>query len=112
LLHLPSLPQAFDEAESFAQIGSGLLAMPVVPEKGNFVVAFRPECIEEVSWGGNPNEALQFEADGKTYHPRNSFQVWKQTVRHTARAWSPEELAIAEAFRNVLTGIALRRLHA
>ena len=51
-------------------------------------------------------------ADGKTYHPRNSFAVWKQIVRNTARPWSAEELSIAEAFKNVLTGIALRHLHA
>lgn len=109
LVHLPSLPHIFEEAASFAAVGSGMLALPVVPDKGNFVVAFRPEAIEEVSWGGNPHEALQFEADGKTYHPRHSFNVWKQTVRNTAKPWSVEELTVAEAFRNVLTGIALRR---
>ncbi len=111
-VHQPSLPQVFDEAAAFAQIGSGMLALPVVPQKGQFVVAFRPEAIEEVSWGGNPHEALQVEADGKTYHPRNSFKVWRQRVQHTAKAWSKEELMIAEAFRNVLTGIALQQMHA
>lgn len=112
LIHKPSLPQVFEEATDFAAVGSGMLALPVVPEKGQFVVAFRPETIEEVSWGGNPHEALQMEADGKTYHPRHSFSVWKQTVRYTATPWSDEELAIAEAFRNVLTSVALRRMHA
>lgn len=111
LVHKPSLPAVFEEAADFAAVGSGMLALPVVPERGQFVVAFRPEFIEEVAWGGNPHEALQLEADGKTYHPRHSFSVWKQTVQHTAKPWSTEELAIAEAFRNVLTSVALRRMH-
>lgn len=112
LVHQPSLSQVFEEAADFAPVGSGMLALPVVPQRGQFVVAFRPEVVQEVAWGGNPHDALQMDADGKTYHPRNSFAVWKQIVRNTARPWSAEELSIAEAFKNVLTGIALRHLHA
>ncbi len=112
IVHHASLPQAFEEAAAFADVGSGLLALPIVPEKGAFLVAFRPETIMEVAWGGNPHEALQFEADGKAYHPRNSFNIWKQTTRQTARPWTTEELEIAEALQLILTRLALRSVHA
>ena len=112
LMHQPSLPRVFEEAASFAQTGSGILALPVVPSQGAFLVAFRPEAVEEVAWGGNPHEALQLENDGKTYPPRNSFRIWKQTVHQTARAWDEAELTTAEALKNVLGSIVLRRMHA
>lgn len=112
LVHLPALYRAFEEAEHFAQVGSGILALPVVPQQGSFLVAFRPEEIEEVSWGGNPYDALQWESDGKTYHPRNSFKIWKQTLKNTSRPWSEAELNIAAALKNVLAGMVIRHMHA
>ncbi|RPD51898.1 GAF domain-containing protein [Paracnuella aquatica] len=112
LTHLPSLTRSFEEAAHFSNVASGILSLPVVPQQGAFVVAFRPEEIEEVSWGGNPHEALQVEGDGKTYHPRNSFKIWKQTVQNTSRSWSEAELNIADALKNVLAGMVIKRLHA
>jgi hypothetical protein len=41
----------------------------IQPEKGNYIVAFRSEALQKINWGGNPNEAVQFEADGKNIIP-------------------------------------------
>jgi chemotaxis family two-component system sensor kinase Cph1 len=100
--HSPSLSKAYEPAEHYAAKASGLLALPLQPEKGRFVLCFRPEAVSEVSWGGNPNEAIQFEADGKKYHPRASFKQWQQVVTRTAQPWRTEELAVAEGFRNFI----------
>jgi two-component system, chemotaxis family, sensor kinase Cph1 len=80
LVHLPSVTKVFEEGAAFATVGSGLLALPVVPEKGNFVVAFRPEAIEEVAWGGNPHEALQHGAATHMKHCSLKPMV-KPTIR-------------------------------
>jgi light-regulated signal transduction histidine kinase (bacteriophytochrome) len=112
LRHLPSLSKTFEEAIHFTGVASGILALPMVPQQGSFLVAFRPEAVEEVAWGGNPFDALQVESDGKTYHPRNSFKIWKQTVENTSRPWTEAEQHIAAALKNVLAGIVIKRLHA
>jgi light-regulated signal transduction histidine kinase (bacteriophytochrome) len=102
LYHQSSLPSVYEAAQGYAEKGSGLLALPVETDKGDFVLAFRHEAVRNIAWGGDPNEAVQFESDGKRYHPRASFKVWQQTVRQTATPWRAETLDVAESIRNFL----------
>jgi len=108
-LHLPALPFAHAKAEQYAELASGLLALPIEPETGNCILAFRPEAIQQVKWGGNPNEAIAFEKNSTQYHPRNSFRVWKETVKGNSVAWTADELAVVEKFRNLLVEYSLQR---
>lgn len=75
---------------------SGFIAIPIAPSKGDYLLGFRPEIIKTVTWGGNPNDAIQFEPDKKNYHPRNSFESWKETVRGTSEQWQEGTVAAAE----------------
>jgi chemotaxis family two-component system sensor kinase Cph1 len=86
-------------------------ALPVQPGKGHFIIAFRPEAIQKVNWGGNPNQAVTFESDGQKYHPRNSFKLWQQTVKHAAIPWKNEELEVAEQFRNFVIDYTLNKIY-
>lgn len=92
----------YDPAVRYADIGSGLLVIPIQPGKGEYLVAFRPEVVQEVNWGGNPNEAVRFEKDNIQYHPRTSFAIWQQTVRNTALPWKHTEMAMASHLRNFI----------
>jgi light-regulated signal transduction histidine kinase (bacteriophytochrome) len=94
-----SLPRGFSKSGEYAAVCSGLIALPVSYRKGEYILGFRPEVIQTVDWGGNPNERIQFEADGKTYHPRNSFAIWKQTVKYTSLPWAAQEIEAAESLR-------------
>jgi light-regulated signal transduction histidine kinase (bacteriophytochrome) len=94
-----SLSREFSKSQEYAGISSGLIALPVSYRKGDYILGFRPEVIQTVDWGGNPNERIQFEPDGKTYHPRNSFAIWKETVKHTSLPWAVQEIEAAESLR-------------
>jgi light-regulated signal transduction histidine kinase (bacteriophytochrome) len=109
--HEHRLPFVFEEGRNFTTTGSGILALPIQPDRGNYLIAFRPEIITTISWGGNPNDAVQFEPNSTIYHPRHSFKVWQQTVHHTAAPWHNEEIAAAEQFRNFLVQHTLNRLN-
>jgi Bacteriophytochrome (light-regulated signal transduction histidine kinase) len=111
IFHQPQLPLVFEESKAYADSASGILALPIQPDRGNYLIAFRPEMIRTISWGGNPNEAVQFEPNSTVYHPRHSFQVWQQTVHHTAKSWHQEEIAAAEQFRGFLVQHTLNRLN-
>lgn len=95
-----SLPAIYEPATRYADIASGILIVPILPNKGAYLVLFRPEVVQEVNWGGNPNEALRFEQDNIQYHPRNSFSIWQQTVRNTALPWKQTEMQMAGLLRN------------
>lgn len=109
--HWNRLPDAYEPAGKFADTASGLIALPLRPAKGEFLLGFRPEVVQQVDWGGNPNDAIQMEADGKRYHPRNSFKIWQETVRHTAQPWQKNEIETAERFRNFVQEFLLRESH-
>jgi light-regulated signal transduction histidine kinase (bacteriophytochrome) len=91
--------ESFNLSAAFPEVASGLIALPIAPRKGEYVLGFRPEVIQTVEWGGNPNQAINFEADGKTYHPRNSFAIWKENVRNTSLPWKSQEMEAADHFR-------------
>lgn len=100
-----TLPRLFAGSAEYASHGSGLLAVPISYRKGNFILGFRPEVVQTVEWGGNPNERIQFEPDGSTYHPRNSFAIWRETVKNTSTEWSA---GVMEAAENLRTSVLER----
>ncbi len=102
----------YDEAEEYADIASGILVIPLDNDKGDYIICFRPEVIETIKWGGNPDQAINFTNDGKNYHPRNSFKLWQQTVRYTSKPWQQPEMEAAEALRSFIYEFRTRQMHA
>jgi two-component system, chemotaxis family, sensor kinase Cph1 len=97
-----TLPKQYERSKQYKELVSGLIALPINGERGEYILGFRPEVIQTVAWGGNPNQAIQMEADGKTYHPRNSFATYKETVKYTSLPWEAEEISAAEALKNAV----------
>ncbi|MEJ2883658.1 GAF domain-containing protein [Pedobacter sp. GR22-6] len=104
------LSEDYEDAAAFAAEVSGLLFIPIDSERAEFVVCFRPEVLQDINWGGDPNQTITFDQDGKNYHPRNSFTSWKETVREHALSWRKEELEVAESLRTFLFEFRTRQL--
>jgi light-regulated signal transduction histidine kinase (bacteriophytochrome) len=96
------LPQEYPNSKAYKDVASGLIAMPINAEQGEYILGFRPEVLQTVNWGGNPNNAIQLEPDGKTYHPRNSFATYQEVVKHTSLPWQQEEAEAAEVLRSAV----------
>lgn len=97
-----NLSSVMEEAGAYAEIASGMLVIPVANREPDFLVCFRPEFEKTIEWGGNPHQTVNFEEGGKVYHPRNSFKVWMETVKQTARPWHEQEIQIANTVRSFL----------
>jgi two-component system, chemotaxis family, sensor kinase Cph1 len=108
--HQQGLSFEFEPALSYSDRASGLLVLPIQADKGSYILAFRPEKKRNVNWGGNPNEAINFEPGGKQYHPRASFNIWQQNVDKKALPWLEQELEAAETFRNFVMDYALNKM--
>jgi light-regulated signal transduction histidine kinase (bacteriophytochrome) len=106
-----SLSAIYEPAHAFTDIASGLLIIPVQPQKNEFLLLFRPEVVQEVNWGGNPDEAIRFEKDNIQYHPRNSFSVWQQKVQYTALPWEETEMVMAGHLRNFILEYIIKGLN-
>jgi light-regulated signal transduction histidine kinase (bacteriophytochrome) len=74
-------------------------------EPGQYVLGFRPEWVHEVEWAGNPQKPVEIDVTSGEARltARGSFEVWKQEVRGTARAWGePEREAVADLQRELI----------
>ncbi|MEH1764929.1 MAG: ATP-binding protein [Nostoc sp.] len=109
VFYTDSLPQIYSDAESFKNVASGLLAIPIA--KRNYVLWFRPEVIQTVNWGGDPNQAFEVsQSEGNVrLCPRKSFELWKETVRLTSLPWKDIEVKAALELRKAIVNIVLRQ---
>ncbi|MBW4555847.1 MAG: GAF domain-containing protein [Trichormus sp. ATA11-4-KO1] len=109
VFYTDSLPQIYPDAERFKNVASGLLAIPI--SQRNFVLWFRPEVIQTVNWGGDPNKAFEVShSDGNVrLCPRKSFELWKETVRLTSLPWRYVEVKAALELRKAIVNIVLRQ---
>lgn len=97
-----SLPRHYARSLDYPQVASGLLAVSINPEQGEYLLCFRPEELQTIAWGGNPHQAIQIDPDGKTYHPRHSFAVYQETVKHTSLPWEAAEMEVARTLRSTV----------
>lgn len=100
-----SLAQVYPEADSaLNQVASGLVAIPILRTQPDYVLWFRPEVIQTVMWGGDPNKPVEMSDDGMRLCPRKSFEQWQEIVQNTSLPWKSYEI---EAAREVSSGIVV-----
>lgn len=104
-----SLPLIYSDAERFKDVASGLLAIPI--SKRSYVLWFRPEVIQTVNWGGDPNHAYELKQSETNSRlcPRKSFSLWKETVRLKALPWKAVEIKATLELRKAIVNIVLRQ---
>nr|QDQ17153.1 PCB-dependent red fluorescent protein Cph1(Y176H) [Integration vector]QDQ17176.1 PCB-dependent red fluorescent protein Cph1(Y176H) [Integration vector] len=104
-----SLSQIYPDAVNFKSVASGLLAIPIA--RHNFLLWFRPEVLQTVNWGGDPNHAYEAtQEDGKIeLHPRQSFDLWKEIVRLQSLPWQSVEIQSALALKKAIVNLILRQ---
>ncbi|MEA5515672.1 ATP-binding protein [Nodularia sp. UHCC 0506] len=109
VFYTDSLPQIYPDAERLKKVASGLLAIPI--SQRNYVLWFRPEVIQTVNWGGDPNKAFEVShTDGNVrLCPRKSFELWKETVSLTSLPWRYVEIKAALELRKAIVNIVLRQ---
>ncbi|MEH1886954.1 ATP-binding protein [Nostoc sp.] len=110
LFETRSLAKNYPAAESFQAIASGVLALEISRVHHNYILWFRPEVIQTVNWGGNPNKPVEVSSDGSLrISPRKSFQLWQETVQGSALPWKPCEVEAVIELRSLVVGVVLRQ---
>ncbi|MGB3167453.1 MAG: HWE histidine kinase domain-containing protein [Alteraurantiacibacter sp.] len=108
LVHSDSLAARLPAAEAFADRAVGALIIPVSRRPRDYVVLWRRELKQTVTWAGNPEKVATVGPNGDRLTPRKSFAAWQQSVDGQSTPWREEELAIAESLRVTLLEIILR----
>ncbi|MBC7969345.1 MAG: GAF domain-containing protein [Verrucomicrobia bacterium] len=110
LFHTRSLAQLYPAAASFKAVASGVLALEISQFHQNYIFWFRPEVLQTVNWGGNPNKPVEVTDDGETrLSPRKSFEKWQETVQGSCLPWKPYEIEIVTELRSLIVGVILKQ---
>lgn len=104
LFYTASLARQYPAAERFSAQASGLLAISIPEVEPFYVLWFKPEVVQTVTWGGDPRKSGG--AAGLT--PRHSFAAWRETVRLTALPCAPEEIEAVELLRRSIIEVDLQ----
>ena len=105
-----ALPNLYPLAEEYKNVASGLLAMAISKVQNQYVLWFRPELLQTLTWAGNPDKPTRVEADGSlTIFPRQSFAAWQEIVRGQSNPWLSYEVEGAVELRLAIIDIVLRQ---
>lgn len=109
IFYTDCLPKLYPQAESYKDLVSGILAISLSPNQSEYhLIWFRPEVIQTVNWAGNPQDSIEIEQQGlRRLTPRQSFELWKETVKLKSLPWKPIEIETAQELRNSLMLAAL-----
>lgn len=92
---------------SLTPVAAGVLAVRLGHADGEYLVWFRKEQLQDVTWGGDPSKPVLFDASMEL-SPRRSFAAWHELVRNTSIPWTAREGAIAKAIGHSLADIILQ----
>lgn len=100
----------YPAAESFRDVASGLLALPLSRDRRDLVLWFRGEQRQVVRWAGDPRKPVVIGEDGSArLHPRGSFELWEEEVRGTSAPWRGIEREAALDIRRGVLDLLVRK---
>lgn len=103
------LAKDYPDAEYYSDVASGLLAMAIASTQNFYILWFRPEVSQTVTWGGNPNKPEMVDDNGIVrLSPRKSFAAWQENVRYNSLPWKMCEYEAALELRNAIIHVTLR----
>jgi light-regulated signal transduction histidine kinase (bacteriophytochrome) len=103
-----TLSRDYPPAAAFADVASGLLAVALSPSHGSVLFWFRPETLQTVTWGGDPNEKPTVPGPhGPRLTPRRSFELFVESVQQRSLPWKPVEIAAADRLRLLLIELVI-----
>ncbi|MBP0616777.1 HWE histidine kinase domain-containing protein [Jiella mangrovi] len=103
------LSSVYPKAQEFTDRAAGLLAIPISRSPRDYLIFFRKEIVETVSWAGRPDDKpVEYGPNGPRLTPRKSFETWQETVRGKSTPWSLADMRAAEALRVSILEVLLR----
>ena len=94
-------------AAEYVATASGLLAVPLGRASENYMLWFRPEVAQTVTWGGDPHKPVRIGPHGGRLQTRASFDAWREEVRGRSRPWQNHEVVAAVEIRDLVVDVIL-----
>ncbi|MFD2571315.1 ATP-binding protein [Spirosoma soli] len=109
-LETHQLPSLYPLAEGFKDKAAGMLAIVLSRELNEYLLWFKPERVQQVTWAGNPQKAVTVSNEGQVrLSPRKSFDAWTELVHNMSDAWSEVEVSAAVKLREDILQVVTRQ---
>ncbi|MEO5659022.1 MAG: GAF domain-containing protein [Polaromonas sp.] len=102
------IQKLYPPAQDFVGRVAGLLAIPVSLTHGDYLVFFRQEVVNTVTWSGNPYKPVELGPHGDRLTPRKSFELWREDIQGQSAPWLQAELHAARSLRTTLLEVFFR----
>ncbi|WP_273444834.1 ATP-binding protein [Neolewinella agarilytica] len=99
----------YPPSRGFSSPPAGLLSLRLTREPAEYIIWFRPETVQSVDWGGQPEQRKHIKDGRVRLHPELSFEKWTELVKDKALPWKSYEIDAAMALRNDLKEIILMK---
>ncbi|SFE11211.1 ATP-binding protein [Spirosoma endophyticum] len=104
------LPVLYPPAEEFRGVGAGLFAIVLSRELNEYLLWFKPEQVQQVTWAGNPDKPVTVDPNGQhRISPRTSFAAWTEIVHNTSEPWTETELSVVVKLREDIMQVLTRQ---
>lgn len=107
LFYTRKLSEIFPPAEAYKELASGIFSLRLTEDQ--YIIWFRPEIVQTVNWGGNPEKKGFFNKEKQRISPRKSFEKWSQQVTGTSKAWKDFDISVARRLRENMSHVMLAR---
>ena len=103
------LSKVFPEANDYCDKAAGIISARIGEQGDLYLIWFRQEVKETVSWGGNP-EKIGYVKDGIEYlTPRKSFERWTEKLSGIAKPWQEYDYEAVNSLREDITHILVKK---
>ena len=107
LFYTENLSEEFPEAAAYKEVASGIMSLRIAENK--YIIWFRPQVLQTVNWGGDPNNKAFYNEEKKRISPRKSFKKWSEKLTGRSESWESYELAVAKSLRENVSHIILAK---
>lgn len=101
------LSNIFPEAQKYKQTASGVLSLRISENK--YIIWFRPELVQTVTWGGDPDDKAFYNEEKKRLSPRKSFKKWSKELTGISEEWQDFDLSAARSLGEDVSHVLLAK---
>lgn len=102
-----NLSALFPEAKEYKEKASGLFSLKISENK--YILWFKPEVVQVVTWGGNPQNKVFYNEKEQRLSPRKSFEKWSEKLTGFSESWHELDRNTARALRENISHVLLGR---
>ncbi len=100
-----NLSAVFPEAKAYKETASGVIYLKI--SENTYIFWFKPEEIQEVNWGGNPQNKAFYNEKEQRLSPRLSFEKWSEKLTEVSEAWHEADKDMVRALRMNISYVIL-----